>query len=200
MNLFARNRKELMNEPIIINQDYDIDQPKPIDPNPRPKPKLVLVKSNSIESYEKLAQELDFYPGQLLEEQLLRFFKENDFELYDSAAVFDYLYYKAHKEGKRWIWRPLREKDKTSNYAIHGREMKDGWRHGCYYSGSEWSAYTMLVPERVLRKIKQIEENFPNKVQFFVSDYSVPQPDPFIMVTALGVRNLIFDVWDEPDF
>jgi hypothetical protein len=61
------------------------------------------------------------------------------------------------------------------------------------------------VPLAELHKVKIIRDEFnadPEKptVGFFVSDYEVSNPDPFIMVKAHGLNPIVFGVWDEPSF
>lgn len=47
-------------------------------------------------------------------------------------------------------------------------------------------------------------KQFMGKLRFYVSDYAVPEPDPFIAVKFSCDRTsrdiIIFDVWDEPGF
>jgi len=191
MSIFAKNRN--IEEPIlIIRESEDI----------KPKPHLAVVRSNPIESYEELSKELGFYPGQLLEEQVLRFFLSEGITVYNEDDVFNYLCKKVDESRSRsiyrWVWIPLREKDRDGGIAITGRLPRDNW---CGLWSPQWDTiYSKLVPARTLEKVKLIESKFPDKLRFYVSDYVVPNPDPFIMVTAVGVRTLIFDVWDEPGF
>lgn len=187
-----------------IKEETRIIIPHVIEEDKKPKPKLAIVRSSPIEEYEKLSNELGFHPGQLLEEQVLRFFLSEGIEVYDEEEVFNYLCKKVDEIRNRsnniyrWIWVPLREKDRDGGSSIGGRIHRDAW---CGLWSPEWNTtYSKLVPTKVLEKVKLLESKFPNKLRFYVSDYSIPNPDPFIMATAVGVRNLIFDVWDEPDF
>ena len=60
--------------------------------------------------------------------------------------------------------------------------------------------YDKLVPGHILNDVKTIEQRFAGRVHFFVSDYGVPVPDPFIMVTAYTMKRVVFGAWDEPGF
>lgn len=72
--------------------------------------------------------------------------------------------------------------------------------HGSYKDEWAYRPYNKAVPVKILRWVKKIQEKFGKDVLFFVSDYAVPRPDPFIMVTAPDVSRIIFGVWDEPAF
>lgn len=169
----------------------------------RPTARSVTAGSQSLGTYEALAKELNFLPAQLLEEQLLRFLAEKQIQIYSYAEVDAYLAAIAEKDGKFWMWRPLREKDKP-NYIWNGRvteKHSDQYRgHGSYRDEWNYRPYNKAVPIHILRRVKDIQDRFGDQVKFFVSDYAVPDPDPFIMVTALDVKNIIFGVWDEPGF
>jgi hypothetical protein len=73
---------------------------------------------------------------------------------------------------------------------------------GCPAAEDLWMyrPYHHAVPIHVLRQVNKIQDRFGDEVKFFVSDYTDPKPDPFIMVTALDVQQIIFGVWDEPNF
>jgi len=173
-------------------------------PPARPTPRLVAVGGVPLGAYEDLAKELGFLPAQLLEEQLRRFLAEKEVQIYSYAEVDAYLAALAEKEGKAWIWRPLREKDKP-DFGYRGRANPekgiDQYRgHGSYRDEWNYRPYNKAVPIHILRHVKNIQDKFGDQVKFFVSDYAVPDPDPFIMMTALDVSQIIFGVWDEPGF
>lgn len=170
----------------------------------RPAARPVAVGGEPLGTYEALAKELGFLPAQLLEEQLKRFLAESQIQVYSYKEVDNYLAAIAEKEGRAWIWRPLREKDKP-NYQYSGRANKekgiDQFRgHGSYRDEWNYRPYDKAVPIHILRQVKKIQDKFGDQLKFFVSDYAVPNPDPFIMVTALDVDQVIFGVWDEPSF
>jgi len=166
----------------------------------KPKPHLVLVKDNPIEEYEKLADELEYHPAGLVEAKIFRYLKQNNISVFNNKEVYNYLVKKAKEEGhhKYWIWRPLREKD----HYPKGR----GWSgrfdwHGSYWEHrSEYRVYDKLVPANILRQVKDMEDAIPHDIKFFVSDYASINPDPFIMVTNVDIKRIIFNAWDEPDF
>ncbi len=172
----------------------------------RPQPRLAVVGSEPLGVYEELARELNYKPAQLLEEQLLRFLNENQIEVYDYDEVDRYMAALAEKIGKVWIWRPLREQDKPEGWMWEGRRSDEGGAvnqyrgHGGYRNEFEYRPYPHAVPVHVLRNVKKIQDKFGAQAKFFVSDYADPKPDPFIMVTALDVKRIIFGVWDEPGF
>jgi hypothetical protein len=184
----------------------------PVIPLQRPTPRLAIVGSELLGPYEAIARELNYSPAHLLQEQLLRFLAENQIQIYDYDAVDHYLAAIAEKVGKVWVWRPLRKQDtldwKNENGHCHwwGRAPTGETGHVTAGHGScranEWTyrPYHHAVPAPILWNAKKIHDEFGERVKFFVSDYAVPKPDPFIMVTAQDVDKIIFGVWDEPSF
>jgi hypothetical protein len=186
-------RKKVQEEPIV---------------QPPPKKPLALVphtKAIQLGTYESLAGELGFMPAQLLEEQIMRFLAEEGIPVYNFTEVDKYLTYMARREDSVWIWRPLRERDKPQGWQWNGHDenwsRENSWRgHDSYRPEWPYRPYDKAVPIRILRDVKKIQDRFRDSVLFFVSDYAVPNPDPFIMVTALDVHRIVFGVWDEPSF
>lgn len=169
----------------------------------KPVPMPANVGTEPLGTYEALAGELGFEPAQLLEEQLRRFLNEESIPIYNYADVDAYMAALAEEQGKIWIWRPLRERDKPNDWSWEGRQSKrirDYYGHGAYQDRWSYRPYDRAVPIHILRQVKKIQDKFGDKVLFFVSDYAVPDPDPFIMVTAPDVQKIVFGVWDEPEF
>jgi hypothetical protein len=177
-------------------QQIEGQQPEPDPVIERPKPKLVIVKKNSIREYEEIAKTLDFEPKQLLQEQILRFLSEHNIAIFDYEEVYEYLKAQCKKD-QRWIWVALRKRDKEINLIING-----GSGHGHYsHEYSSHGPYNKLVPLRILKDVKKIEERFEGSVGFYVSDFeNIHIDDPFIMLKNVGMRTIIFGMWDEPDF
>jgi hypothetical protein len=170
----------------------------------KPKPILSPPGSETLDTYEQLAGELGFNPAQLIEERLVRFLATEGIPTYDYDQVNAYMTAVAEADDKVWIWRPLREQDKPQGWEWGGKPFKgneNSWRgHGSYHDEWNYRPYNKAIPIHILRQVKKIQDHFGNSVLFFVSDYAVPNPDPFIMVTALDVRRTVFGVWDEPSF
>ncbi|OHA00725.1 MAG: hypothetical protein A3C07_03810 [Candidatus Sungbacteria bacterium RIFCSPHIGHO2_02_FULL_47_11] len=174
----------------------------------RPKPQLVATDNMvALDNYVELAKELEFMPAQLLEKEILQFFAKENIPTFDNDDVYKYLAQVAEKEEKNWIWRPLREKDKPTSWewpSHKGSLVKNSdsnyfW-HGGYRDNFDHRPYDKAIPIHILRQVKKIQDHIGDRALFFVSDYAVPDPDPFIMVTALDVKRIIFGVWDEPSF
>ena len=194
--LFRKQRKE---EIIVSLQEETESKSTPTPENLRPKPQLVKVSDEPLDDYIKLADELGFNPGQLLEEKLLRFLHAHNIPKYSYKEVDQYLIRLAKAKDKYWIWRPLRQKDSdNSKYQIIGHG--DSGLDGSFKKEWAYRPYEKAVPIHILRQVKLINDEFGGKVGFFVSDYADPNPDPFIMVTAIDVTLIIFGVWDEPAF
>lgn len=59
--------------------------------------------------------------------------------------------------------------------------------------------YSKSVPLRALNLISTIEKEIPGVFGFYVSDYAVARPDPFLLVHDNGTqRSMIVMHWDEP--
>lgn len=170
----------------------------------KPAPMMLSPGAAPLGAYEQLANELGFKPAQLIEEQLKRFMAEEHIPTYNYADVDVYMAAMAEAQDMGWIWRPLREKDKPAGWEWSGRATKkiesEWWGHGSYHDKWAYRPYDKAVPIHILRQVKKIQDCFGDQVLFFVSDYAVPDPDPFIMVTALDVEKIVFGVWDEPGF
>lgn len=170
-----------------------IEVSKDIKPEPREvQPPL---EDNELKAHIRVTEALGYLPPALLGAKLLNYFKENGIKVYDYDSVSDYLKGKAEAQGKKFIWRPLRSQDKEAGYSWGGFG-----EHGSYHKHWDYRPYAYAVPLRVLATVEKMVEQFGDKVKFFVSDYAVPKPDPFIMVTALDIPMFVFDHWDEPDF
>lgn len=147
--------------------------------------------------YLALAGELGIESPAVLQARLETFFAEEHIEVYPLDKVAAYMQNLALKEstpGNRlvWVWKPLRQQD-----ALNG-----GAGPGFPPTGGSISAalYPKAVPFPVLLTVKRIMERFGAAVKFFVSDYEVRKPDPFLMVTAPGLPQYVIERWDEPAF
>lgn len=61
------------------------------------------------------------------------------------------------------------------------------------------TVYEKPVPIEHLRHAQALSQRFP-KLHFFVADYDVAEPDPFIMCTTHKGWRIVFGVWDAPGF
>jgi hypothetical protein len=61
------------------------------------------------------------------------------------------------------------------------------------------SPYSKAVPLHILKRAVAVKKRFP-EAKFYVSDYAVHDPDPFIMVRVGNCEPVVFGVWDEPSF
>ena len=142
---------------------------------------------------------------------MLAFLAKKGIPRFDYNQVDRYLAAIAEKDGKVWIWRPLREKDKLG-WERHGRHsMLPGHHHsrghGSCRSEWEYRPYQRAIPIRILRQVNEIKAEFGDKIKFLVSDFKEAEspnfrdfPDPFISVVALDMEVIVFGVWDEPGF
>jgi hypothetical protein len=167
----------------------------------------VSVASTSLpEQYQDLSAELGLCPGDMLTLQIKNFMIEQQIPMYDYSSVVDYMRRVAAKERKKFFWRPLRKKDKDVWGTWEWNVSQSGeWnvrQSDDYYRRFECSVYDKMVPLHILQDVKLLDKKFDGKVGFFVTDYAVPRPDPFILVSAPqeSAERIIFGAWDEPGF
>lgn len=61
--------------------------------------------------------------------------------------------------------------------------------------------YDKMVPTSVLNLVGMIEKEAPGTFGYYVSDYAVPTPDPFLMVYQPDTdRDFVVAHWDEPNW
>ena len=163
-----------------------------------------------ISQYEEVSRSVGFVPAELLRAQLIAFFAANEICLYPPDEVSTWLAHKCNREhpDKKmlWCWAPLRPQDVIDGWHWGFEDKGSHWQHGLYEK-RRCQVYQRLVPLPALEKVRKIEESFGQSVKFFVSGYTSPIPDPFIMVRPAQMNagdvtpyNLIFDHWDEPGF
>lgn len=177
----------------------------------RPRGSVPSVTPKDADGYTRIARELNFNPPSLKTATFLAFCNDQGIRIYDYAKVSDYMDQTVRKEARKrdideedimWGWFPFRERDRI-NF-----DMEDSNHEYIRLEAFE-PAYKKLIPARVLANVRKIEKQFP-QAKFFVTDYAVRDPDPFIAV-YLGTiqRNedpiandhlIVFDVWDEPGF
>jgi len=165
----------------------------------RPTP-VSVVSTPLPEQYQDLSAELGFHPNDLLTLQIKNFMIEQQIPMYDYSSVVDYMRRVAAKERKKFFWRPLRKKDKDvwGTWGWNVSESDDYYHYRCF----ECSVYDKMVPLHILQDVKLLDKKFDGEVGFFVTDYAVPHPDPFILVAAPkeSAERIIFGAWDEPGF
>lgn len=184
-------------------------QPPPTPPGPaRPAPlRLVRDDETILTEYEQIADGLNFHPSELFERRVRNFLIEEDIPIYAYRDVFDYMARLCRKVQKGWEWAPL-EHDHLTAMALISSDLTTGQRfdtdadpNKLRGGGFRVTAYSRLVPVEHLKNAKRIRDKFGGKVQFYVSDFAVPNPDPFICVHWLGLAEpIVFGVWDEPGF
>jgi len=67
------------------------------------------------------------------------------------------------------------------------------------YTTGRQGTYNKPVPLQYLKQVELLAQALP-ALQFYVSDYAVPDPDPFIMCTTHTGWRIVFGTWDEPTF
>jgi len=160
-----------------------------------------MIKASEIAptEYQRVAMSIGLNPSPVLDEaELLSAIKDLGLKVYDYEKVDDFLYSKAKKQSANteWVWKPLRDDD-VKMILAEGSRWHD---HVGLMSATQ---YQHAVPIRVLRNVQALLEKMPG-AKFFVSDYEVIKPDPFLAVTTAKLlpanKVFIIDVWDEPGF
>lgn len=138
------------------------------------------------EKYAALATKLETAHSKSLKTlethyRVVDFLWEKGIEIYDYDHVEKYLEQMGRRMGKSLCWRGLRDKDG-------------------HYSG--WHNYDRAVPVEILQNVDLLMNQFPTtELIFMVSDFEVPNPDPFITVQiGRNGQKIVFGVWDEPGY
>lgn len=162
--------------------------------------------------YTSIAKSVGFRPAELILVELYDFLEKQSIKIFSYGAVYRWLNSKRPAGIDHWCWRPLREKDVIKEYLWGFEAGSNGQTISSsgYYNYKRWDCrpYSRLVPQHALEKMEKIALQFGDEVKFFVSDFAVPDLDPFIMARpaacddAAGPLNntVVFDMWDEPGF
>ncbi|OHA10942.1 MAG: hypothetical protein A3H69_05885 [Candidatus Sungbacteria bacterium RIFCSPLOWO2_02_FULL_47_9] len=195
-DLLSENKKRM--NMFGLKPSIEVDPSLSIQRTTRPEaaPVKLLLDDNELKAHIRTEEALKFCSPARLHAELIDFLNRENIKVFDKDKVHAYLKGKAEAEKKVYIWRSLRPQDKTTDYRLYTIEGHGG------YDSRDWESrpYDKPVPLRVLVTVEKIYKKFGDKIQFLVSDYEVPHPDPFIMVTALDLPRIVFDVWDEPSF
>ena len=171
----------------------------------KPKPmRIDLMPLSDLSEYEAVAKELGFDPPQLVQRKLeiarrevIEFLLDHGMPIYNNKSVHDYMSKLAEKEGKFFAWVRLGEQHEDAIWTgVRGTPLISVARHGEFASGT----YQHPVPLEMLKRAAEIKKRFGDEVEFFISDYAVVDPDPFIMVKRGGCSGIVFGVWNEPGF
>ncbi len=189
--MFSFTRKSTIEAPITLLRPTRLSQ------RPAPVPRF--------DEYLALAAELDtasHTTGKVLQRAVVDFLWEQDIEIFSHHQVCRYLSQLAEKQDEFLCWRPLRNRDIP---VVSALDPQGNWGWGRakehdYYKSTLWECrpYGEAVPFDVLHNVRKIEQKFPGKLHFFVSDIS--DPDPFIILTARDTDRIVFGAWNEPAF
>jgi hypothetical protein len=198
-----KNAKEA-SEPVynggFIASDV-IEKPRPIAVTLDPLPDL--------SEYQKVADTPGFEPPEIeaqkrevARREVVEFLLDKGYPIYSNKAVHDFMAKLAEKEKKVFCWARLRGKA-TPAESERMREFMQNFYVDHSVSREEHglivpSPYRKRVPLEMLKRAAAIKEKFGKEVEFYVSDYAVVDPDPFIMVKRGNCEHIVFGVWDEP--
>lgn len=193
-----------------------IDSPIVVMPQPLPGAPRASLKGISYEEFQAMRSYLDiaeatgFRPAELVLTEMYDFMEKNEIKIFDYDEVLKWLDSKKPKGIKHWCWRPLRSQDIITPFRWGFKKDSDDIAVSGYYRSGMWECrpYARLVPRHALEKVEKIHLKFGDEVKIFVSDFAVPDLDPFIMARPAlcddggGKRDykVIFDAWDEPGF
>lgn len=184
----------MFDTPAFIRQRDEI-----LRAGPAPDPVAVAVEipeeEQTLMDYVALAKELGITSAQVAEMELRLWLRAEAIHVYDMESVKLYMDEKVRKEkpGHNWAWRGLREADHHRQIARANPAQNR--------SSIPWpSPYPHAVPMPVLLTVKRILERFKDAVSFYVTDYQVQKPDPFLAVQLHDSPLFVVERWDEPSF
>lgn len=183
----------------------------------KPQPISVTLKPLSdLSEYEAVAKTLGYNPPELAERkteiarrEVIEFLLDKGFPIYNNQQVHDFMTTLARKAQRVFVWARMRdytheEIERQRQAARHFAVLRSGFgiedhvvreeKHGQMVS----TPYSKRVPLEILKRAAAIKERFGQEVEFYVSDYAVVDPDPFIMVKRGACKHIVFGVWDEP--
>lgn len=167
------------------------EEPVPTILCPTPAPVNTPVE-DYFDEYLRLASTLGLDNPEYHNWSLPRFLQREEIPIYPIDQVEAFLTQEARKVGKVWCWSPLFHDDVKLRWHNHRGKAEHG------HFGT--ARYLRQVPIESLRLADKIRSAFPH-VGFYVSDYPHPDPDPFLMVTSIGISdNLVVYHWNEPSF
>jgi hypothetical protein len=179
--------KGILTMPVVAKEPLPVPQVQPVSLE-RELSKL------EEEEYLRLSKELGTIAGnaELAWSALDDFLHERGMGYYNFEEVMKFLTKQTPQtpEKLKVSWEPLREKDTWNEWLP--MSSSSSWPH---------PLYAKKVPLQALQLVSDIEKYAPDAYNFYVSDYAVVRPDPFL---AVGIKNghqrrVIFH-WDEPAF
>lgn len=162
--------------------------------------------SQNIDAYESLAGEIGFRPAALVAYKLRVYLSQNSHPVYPLASVEQYMDRLCHASripdsNRTWDWYPLRPKDRRRGGVNINLRPQPNYGVGMLWA---FGVYQRAVPLRVLELVSEIEAHMPDDLEYYVTDYRVASPDPFIMAIPRGSEErryvTVIAVWDEPTF
>lgn len=170
-----------------------------VPPQPQSAPAPAIDPDLHLE-YVDTAKRLGVVNGALKREMLLHACREHGINVYERRAVERYLETVFGRPRGRtfhgtWGWRPLRQVDERK---VEFPDLDSWGQSGHILRG----LYQGAVPLPVLLTVERLSAAVPD-VYFFVSDKNEQSDytlDPFLMVCAPGMAQLIVERWDEPNF
>lgn len=176
-----------------------LEKPEPIAVTLDPLP--------DISAYEAVAAVLNFRPPEIeahkrevARRELIEFILDKGYPIYSNKQVHDFMAKLAETDKKVFCWARLRQPSAAE------REQYVRWASQGYFHSVRTaehgqlvdSPYGKRVPLDMLKRAAEIKGRFGAEVEFYVSDYAVVDPDPFIMVKRGDCEHIVFGVWDEP--
>lgn len=179
-----------------------MERPAPIAWEPAPLPDLT--------EYEEVAKVLGFEPPQIRankiemkRREMIEFLLDKGYPMYGNDAVHRYMTKLAERDGKVFVWARLGNARPLSPYEEMRREIARDYSNTVQkeeHGQIVHRGYHRPVPIEMLKRATEIKKRFGDEAEFYVSDYAVVVPDPFIMVKRGECEHIVFGVWDEPTF
>lgn len=173
---------------------------------------LAIPEDGPDDEYLKLAAEVDFSYPEMDTMLLRRKLTALEIPVYDMKKVVAFMDGIVNQANRGrgplqsylcWYWRPLARKGKGIQSQLMNRPVIAS---SAAIDPAFWSpgynihdGYAKPIPLEVLKVAKEVKDSIQDAV-FWVSDYAVRHPDPFLAVSMRESEKFVIAHWDEPGF
>ena len=187
--MFNRHKEVVVEKPVALSVPTAVTLPEPS------------LGEMEREEYTNVAEEIGFTSPALVSDKIRAYLRTHGGRVYDLEQVEGFLAQHAPKREGYYssiCWTALRYEDYENKDKLDLNRM---YGDCCVYLNG--GGYRRPVPLPALYLVRDIEQNVGKaEASFFVSDYLVAKPDPFL---AVAPRQNITDLtvifhWDEPNF
>lgn len=125
--------------------------------------------------------------------EFLRFLQKHEIVIYPYDQVWDFMNEKVTELTNKLSWWRRKWHGEKFVWRLAPATLKDCGEYG------HSDLYDKPIPVHAVEKMALIRERFHDRVKFYVTDYDIKRPDPFLIV-IFQRQKFAVDKWDEPDF